>query len=124
MTATTLIESFASRGFTVLADGDAIKVSPSSALTDDDRQEIRDNKAELLAALRSEPHADDSAEVEEVCPICHGALREQRGKRYRHVWCPTPGHFDSWRADGRRKLSETDAPIIREREKQMDSTQT
>jgi hypothetical protein len=33
----------------------------------------------------------------EICPICGGALEEQSGKRFRHVWCPTPGHLDAWR---------------------------
>jgi hypothetical protein len=108
MIAATLIESLSSRGLSVLADGDTIKISPSAALTDEDRQAIRDHKAELLELLRrSEPVAD------EHCPICGRELEWQRGKYYRHVWCPRPGHFDAWRALGGRKLSETDAPIVR-----------
>jgi len=63
MKATTLIESFSARGFSVWADGDAIKVAPSSALTDEDRAVIRERKAELLALLRSDPGADENPEM-------------------------------------------------------------
>jgi hypothetical protein len=48
-----LIESLSSRGVSVWAERGIIKVSPSSALTDDDRQAIRANKPELLALLTS-----------------------------------------------------------------------
>src|SRR5262245_5899201 len=37
----------------------------------------------------------------ETCPICGGALEEQSGKRFKHVWCPTPGHLDAWRDAGK-----------------------
>jgi len=37
----------------------------------------------------------------ESCPICGGALEEQSGKRFKHVWCPTPGHIDAWRDSGK-----------------------
>jgi len=44
----------------------------------------------------------DSALVDgETCPICGGALEEQSGKHYKHVWCPTPGHLDAWRDAGK-----------------------
>ncbi|HEU0174816.1 MAG TPA: hypothetical protein VFV58_11180 [Blastocatellia bacterium] len=43
-----------------------------------------------------------SASVDgETCPICGGALAEQSGKRFKHVWCPTPGHLDAWRDAGK-----------------------
>src|SRR5262249_18144077 len=48
-----------------------------------------------------------------ACPVCQGPLGEQIGKTFVHRWCLTPGHFDSWRADGGRRLSDTDASIIR-----------
>jgi hypothetical protein len=37
----------------------------------------------------------------ETCPICGGPLEEQSGKRFKHVWCPTPGHLDAWRDAGK-----------------------
>jgi hypothetical protein len=37
----------------------------------------------------------------ETCPICGGMLEEQSGKRFKHVWCPTPGHLDAWRDAGK-----------------------
>ncbi len=37
----------------------------------------------------------------ETCPICGSALEEQSGKRFKHVWCPTPGHLDAWRDAGK-----------------------
>lgn len=57
MNAASLIESLAWRGISVLADGDTIKVSPASGLTDEDRLAIRDHKAELLALLGRQPDA-------------------------------------------------------------------
>jgi hypothetical protein len=56
---------------------------------------------ELLALLRSEPGAG------ELCPICGSTCEEQRGDRFRHVWCPTPGHYDSWRASPGHKPGES-----------------
>jgi TubC N-terminal docking domain len=100
MTTSTLIESLSSRGFMVLADGDAIKVSPASALADDERQAIRDHKAELLAFLSRQPGA-------ECCPVCGATVEEVRASYYKHVWCPTQGHFDSWLANLGHKLKET-----------------
>jgi hypothetical protein len=38
---------------------------------------------------------------DETCPICGGALEEQSGKHFKHVWCPTQGHFDAWRDAGK-----------------------
>jgi tubulysin polyketide synthase-like protein len=54
MTAPAFIESFAARGFSFLADGGKLIVSPASALTDEDRQAIREHKAELLDLLADE----------------------------------------------------------------------
>ena len=56
---------------------------------------------ELLALLDSEPGAG------ELCPICGSTCEERRGDRFRHVWCPTPGHYDSWRASPGHKLGES-----------------
>lgn len=48
--------------------------------------------------------------TDEACPICHAPCLEQTGKTFRHVWCPRPGHFDSWRAMPGHKLGE--APVF------------
>jgi TubC N-terminal docking domain len=117
MTVRTLLQDPAAQGVIVSAVAGRLDIDgPDAALTDELLSTLKAHKAELLAALRPEPDADENPEAEELCLVCHGQLREQRGKQFRHVWCPQPGnHFDAWRADGGRKLSETDAPIIRER---------
>jgi hypothetical protein len=103
MRADTLIESFSNRGFTVLAHGETIKVSPSSALTDEDRQAIRDHKAELLDALRSKPTERPplgsfarpvvarGAEMPMDClwATCDGRLAAQGHDRYLCSTCST-----------------------------------
>jgi hypothetical protein len=76
MTASTLIQSLSSRGFSVLADGDAIKVSPASALTDDERQAIRERKAELLTLLQSEPADDENPETHDSALVFEADGRE------------------------------------------------
>src|SRR5262249_26541582 len=70
MTAAALIETFQSRGLSIRADGDSIKVSPSSALTDDDRQAIRSHKAGLLDLLSRRSQSDSllSIEIEGASP--------------------------------------------------------
>jgi hypothetical protein len=44
-------------GFTVVRDGDALRVSPASNLTDRDKAIIREHKAELLVLLSDEGRA-------------------------------------------------------------------
>src|SRR5215813_6376158 len=105
MTATTLLSDLQARGFRFTAIDKGVFVKPSKLLTDDDREAIRHHKVELLTLLRFETDAG------EVCPICGGEVREQRGKHFRHLWCPTPGHFDAWRALGVERLGDSDAPI-------------
>jgi hypothetical protein len=39
-------------------------------------------------------------------------LSQKSGNHYQHVWCQC-GHYDGWQALNGRKLSSTDAPIIR-----------
>src|SRR5262245_2949742 len=111
MTANQILDSLQARDITVTLNGDRLKIdAPAGSLTDEDRAQLRECKAELLKLL-----ASDAFEPIKVCPICAGDLKEQRGKNFKHIWCPTPGHFDAWRADGGRRLSDTDAPIIRAR---------
>jgi ribosomal protein L37AE/L43A len=102
MRADTLIESLSDRGFTVLADGNTIKVSPSSALTAEDRQAIRDHKAELLELLTSG----------HLCPGCAREMRLQ--DRARDAWwCPACRRW----ADGQGRpltVVETPKPVMRD----------
>jgi len=104
MRADTLLESLSGRGFKVLVDGGTIRVSPSSALTDADRQAIRDHKAELLDLLT----------YGHLCPGCAGEMRLQ--DRARDVWwCPACRRW----ADGQgRSLTEkkTLKPVTRAEE--------
>lgn len=51
MTAADLLTTLRSRGLTVVADGDALKVGPRNRLTDELRAAIRAHKPALLAEL-------------------------------------------------------------------------
>src|SRR5262245_57022067 len=55
MTAAELLADLRRQGFTPAAVGADIQVSPYSRLTDRQRQDIRDRKAELLALLQHAP---------------------------------------------------------------------
>ncbi len=105
MTAPEIIQSLTDRGVILSADADQLLIEdPDDALTDDLLDALRQHKSELLEFLAAEPS--------EVCPICHCELQERRGKQFRHLWCPTPGHFDAWRAMPGHKLGET--PLFNE----------
>jgi len=114
MTAQSLLQDLATRGVTLAANGDHLDIdAPDDVLTDEVLATLKAHKAELLASLRSDSIA------REVCPICQTELIEQAGKDFRHLWCPQPGHFDAWRALRGLKLNETDAQIIRERQRKI-----
>lgn len=51
MTVETIIRDLTGRGVTLRADGDALRVSPKSALTPDDVVLLREQKADILRAL-------------------------------------------------------------------------
>jgi hypothetical protein len=53
MRAVDLLTDLSSQGFTLAAEGGAIRVRPASRLTEDLRQAIRANKIELLAIISS-----------------------------------------------------------------------
>ncbi len=53
MNAFALISDLRERGATLRADGDALRVLPSTVLTDNDRAAIRAHKAEILRALET-----------------------------------------------------------------------
>jgi len=55
MSAAILVGELAARGIRLSVNGEAVRVEPASALTDEDRQAIRDHKAEVLSILRSGP---------------------------------------------------------------------
>jgi hypothetical protein len=57
VTAADLLAGLTRQGFTFAPEGDGIRVTPASRLTEADRQAIRANKAELLAMLVSVPTA-------------------------------------------------------------------
>lgn len=55
MSATEIISAFSARGIAVsLNDAGGLRVVPASLLTDEDRQALRDHKAELIALLQSQ----------------------------------------------------------------------
>jgi hypothetical protein len=102
VTAESLLHDLTRRGVVLSADGDQLNVdAPDELITDELLATLKERKAELLELL-----------AVERCPICSAEVKEQSGKHYRHVWCPTPGHFDSWRALVGRRLGDTDAPIV------------
>jgi hypothetical protein len=101
MTANELLRDLTTRGVALSAEGGQLNIDArDDLLTDELLATLKERKAELLEALASER-----------CPICSAVVQEQSGKHYRHIWCPTPGHFDSWRTLGGRKFKETDASI-------------
>ena len=55
MSAAILVGELAARGIRLSVNGEAVRVEPASALTDEDRQAIRDHKPEILLILRSGP---------------------------------------------------------------------
>lgn len=62
MTATQILDDLRGRAVALTSNGDRLKVdAPAGVLTDEDRQAIRDHKAELLALLRS--GADENIEM-------------------------------------------------------------
>jgi hypothetical protein len=71
MLAATIIESLFSRGILIWADGDKLKVSPSSALTDQDRHLIRCYRSELLWRI-NHPEGDPDASGYQVRVITNG----------------------------------------------------
>lgn len=54
MAAPEIIAHLEQQGFRMEADGDRIKVTPSSRLTDELRAQIRSHKSEILAALQND----------------------------------------------------------------------
>ncbi|MCI0390309.1 MAG: hypothetical protein MOB07_16285 [Acidobacteria bacterium] len=105
MNAQSLLHDLSANGVRVYLAGDQLDVdAPDELLTDELLTTLKENKAELMEVLASH------------CPICHGPLCEETSKHFRHLWCPTPGHFDAWRAPVGETLSKSDAPILWKRE--------
>jgi hypothetical protein len=92
---------------------EAIKL-PKIARVSADAQAYDETGADEITEMQDLALVAETASIE-LCPICGRAVEEQRGKYFKHIWCPRPGHFDAWRSDGGRKLSDTGAPIIRPR---------
>lgn len=57
MSATQVLHLIRESGLTVTADGERLIVTPADRLTDKTRQLIRDNKPEIVAALKSSSRA-------------------------------------------------------------------
>ena len=65
MSATEIISAFSARGIAVsLNDAGGLRVIPASLLTNEDRQALRNHKAELIALLKDRPAPEPEA-VEE-----------------------------------------------------------
>jgi ribosomal protein L37AE/L43A len=96
MIAQTIIRRLADRGISLTLSGEGITVTPASALTNEDRQAIRDHKAELLDLLTSG----------HLCPGCASEMALQ--DRERDVWwCAACRRW----ADGQgRPLPKTETP--------------
>ena len=102
MSAQPILNELLTNGFTLDIEGEKLKVSPASNLTDELRQKIRAHKSELLQALRSK---DEANRVDDYTEIFHeraaiaeydgGITREQaEDMAIRTVWrCATQdGH--------------------------------
>src|SRR5262245_35831488 len=63
MNPTILVGELAARGIRLSVNGEAIRVEPASALTDEARQAIRDHKADLLVLLSQPPAATDRPRI-------------------------------------------------------------
>ncbi|HWQ35420.1 MAG TPA: hypothetical protein VNQ79_21415 [Blastocatellia bacterium] len=90
MSATTLIDDLRQRGFALTPEGNGIRITPASALTDADRAAIRAHKAALLELLTTDPRVSG-----QPCPTCGGALLSESGDGWQRVWCPSPDHHFS-----------------------------
>src|SRR5262249_55821753 len=81
-------------------------VTPSTRLTDGDREELRSHKAELLELLTrpasppAEPEPEENIEMHnsallteeepaEVCPVCGAGLKSDNGDRFLWTHCIT-----------------------------------
>lgn len=63
MMAVALIQTLESRGFCFVADGDKLIVSPSSQLTESDREVIKKEKQALLQILAPRPYLTGDGEL-------------------------------------------------------------
>ena len=66
MTAAVLLESLRARDINLLTDGQRIGVRPAGALTPDEREALRRDKAEVLRLLTAEPSKPVSLELQTV----------------------------------------------------------
>ena len=113
MTANDLYNDLIVQGFCLSVNGANLTLSPSSRLTDDQRAQIRKNKAELMALVASNDYDDPTAKAQTFtstellmrceeslfnhllnCSICHIERGEyclqgkERGKNYDDVLLP------------------------------------
>jgi|GEM_PF-4680134 len=94
MSAQPILNELLSCGFTLFIDGELLKVSPASSLTDELRQKIRAHKAELLEVLhdtQKDTYIEDYTELfQERAAIAEydgGLLRDQAEEMaIRTVW--------------------------------------
>ena len=80
MSAPLLLQNLQASGFTLLADGPTLFITPASKLSSDDRAQIKQHKPELLRLL---------AEI--TCNDCSQPLHSSGPY---HSWCQA-GHYDS-----------------------------
>jgi hypothetical protein len=90
MSAVALLQELSALGFSLTDESGGIAVSPASQLSPDQRQAIRDHKAELLQLL--------TANRPQKCPRCHGPLTKRRAcwkccERLCHCGRPTGSAF-------------------------------
>jgi hypothetical protein len=73
MTAAQLLSELARQGFTLIAEGDGIRVRPASRLTEELRQAVRRHKSELLVLLAG-AGSSGPAPAPGSCPSCRRPL--------------------------------------------------
>lgn len=128
----TLVAEARSAGLNLRIDGNLLRITGRRG-AGEIAKELLNRKAEVVEYLgdrekialltaQAEPEGGDAentemhdsalfAEPAESCPVCGGPVQVERGKYFVHIWCPAGG-FDSWRAVGKARLSETDAKLF------------
>ncbi len=110
MNATQILDQLKSARAVVRADDNDLFVdAPSSVLTDEFIEKLRQHKTELLELLSRDPRISA-----QPCPTCGGILLTESGDGWQRRWCPSADHrfseFDGLGAftghAGRRKLEE------------------
>lgn len=109
MTASEIIQTLNRSSGVLLPNGNDLTVdAPDRILTPALIEQIRQHKAELLAALNST----------QTCEKCGAVIETESGERWRHTWCPNGCRW-TWTATDGGSLADSGAPGFGEARKRM-----